>query len=309
MSNMRETETEHVKKSLVSAAPSEGNISGVLWAFFGVGLFGFIYISGRLSGGEISAAQLIWFRYLGALATVCAWLLLQPGKRAQVRSRQVPVHAVRAIAGGGGGMAAIYAAGHMPVASATAIGLMDGLFVVLMGVFLLRERFSSAQWLAALVCLAGAAVVVVASGSVSIGASDWLPAAVALLGAFMVATESILIKKLARSEPSISVLFYVSLFGSLLFALPAAMNWSALGVGEIAMFLLLGPIAIAGQLCNINAFRNSDAALIGPIRYTWIIWGSFFGWLFFDEIPTTFMALGIALILAGGFYLAFSRNR
>lgn len=298
-----------MKNSVASDAGSEGNLPGVVWAFFGVGLFGFIYISGRLSGGEVSAGQLIWFRYLGALATVCVWLVIRPEKRVQVRSRQVPVHVVRAIAGGGGGMAAIYAAAHMPVASATAIGLMDGLFVVLLGVFLLRERFSRLQWLASFVCLAGAATVVVSSGSVSIQASDWLPAAVALLGAFMVASESILIKKLARSEPSISVLFYVSLFGSIIFAIPAAMSWSGLNLGEIGIFLLLGPIAIVGQLCNINAFRNSDAALIGPIRYTWIIWGAFFGWIFFAELPTGPMAMGITLILAGGFYLAFSRHR
>jgi drug/metabolite transporter (DMT)-like permease len=277
MSNIGETKSPNVKNSLISAPPAEGNISGVLWAFFGVGLFGFIYISGRLSEGEVSAGQLIWFRYLGALMTVCAWLVVKPRRRSQIRSRQVPVHAVRAFAGGGGGMAAIYAAGHMPVASATAIGLMDGLFVVLLGVFLLRERFSALQWLAALVCLAGAVIVVLASGSVSIRSSDWLPAAVALLGALMVAAESILIKKLARSEPSISVLFYVSLFGSLIFTLPAAMSWSELSFIEAAIFLLLGPIAIAGQLCGINVFRNADATLIGPIRYTRIIWAAFFG--------------------------------
>lgn len=285
------------------------NLAGVIWAFLGVGLFGFIYISGRLSGNEISAGQLIWFRYAGAFLAISLWLILFPSERAKLRSRQIPVHGLRALAGGGGGMAAIYAASHMSVTGATAIGLLDGLFVIILGVVLLSEQFSLKQWAAAGLCLFGAAVVVLASGAASLRIDEIAPASVALLGALLVATESILIKKLARSESSVSVLFYVSLFGSILFAAPAAISWNALTPAATGTLLLLGPIALAGQLCNIFAFRNSDAALIGPIRYTWIIWGAFFGWLFFGEIPVAATWAGMTLILCGGCYLAFSRNR
>lgn len=284
------------------------NLTGVFWAFLGVGLFGFIYISGRLSGSEISAGQLIWFRYIGALIVISLWIAIFPSERAKVRSRQVPVHGLRALAGGGGGMAAIYAASHMSVTGATAIGLLDGLFVIILGVVLLGERFSAKQWVAAALCLIGAAVVVLASGAASLRFEDMLPAGAALLGALLVATESILIKKLARSESSVSVLFYVSLFGAVIFSVPAAASWNSLGPAAIGLFLLLGPIALVGQLCNIFAFRRSDAALIGPIRYTWIIWGAFFGWVFFDEIPMVATWAGMALILCGGCYLAFTRN-
>ncbi|WP_374427019.1 DMT family transporter [Paracoccus sp. (in: a-proteobacteria)] len=285
------------------------NLTGVLWAFLGVGLFGLIYISGRFSGSEISAGQLIWFRYLGALITMLLWIAALPAERVKSRSRQVPVHGLRAMAGGGGGMAAIYAASHMSVTGATAIGLLDGLFIIILGVFLLGERFSVKQWAAAACCLVGAGVVVLASGAAALRVEDMLPAGVALLGALLVATESILIKKLARSEPSVSVLFYVSLFGAVIFSVPAAISWNSISLGETGLMLLLGPIALAGQLCNIFAFRRSDAALIGPVRYTWIIWGALFGWVFFGEIPMPATWGGIALILCGGCYLAFSRNR
>ena len=288
---------------------AENNAAGVAWAFFGVGLFGFVYLSGRMSGGEISAGQLIWFRYVGALLTIVLWLAFRPRDRRKIKSNQVHVHAIRALAGGGGGMAAIYAASHMSVTGATAIGLLDGLFVIILGIAALGERFAPNQWGAAAVCLLGAAIVVAGGGDVALRAGELVPAGVALLGAFMVAVESILIKKLARSEVSISVLFYVSLFGSLIFTLPASIEWSPLDFRQALLLLLLGPIALAGQLCNINALRISDAALIGPIRYTWIIWGAFFGWLFFDEAPVPQTLVGMALVLGGGSYLAFARNR
>ncbi|MBL6431817.1 MAG: hypothetical protein HPM95_14470 [Alphaproteobacteria bacterium] len=86
-------------------------------------------------------------------------------------------------------------------------------------------------------------------------------------GAVLIAVESILIKTLARSERAIIVLFYVNLFGMLLFAGPALWQWQPVPAALTGAFVLLGPIAILAQVCNIQAFRLSDAALIGPVRY------------------------------------------
>lgn len=285
------------------------NMFGVLWAVLGVGLFGLIYVSGKMTGGAISAGQIIWFRYFGALLTMLIWLMLRRNDLRLIASKQVGLHAVRALAGGGGGMAAIYAASNMEVASATSIGLLDGLFTILLGVFLLKEAFTPTQWLSALVCLFGAMFVVAGGDSVSLDVNNWFPALIALCGAAMVAIESIMIKTLARSEPAVSVLLYVSAFGTLIFLVPALWLWQPLGSLQTLALLSLGPIAIAGQLCNIKAFRLSDAALIGPIRYSWIIWGTAFGWIFFNEVPSLTTYLGSALILAGGAKLAFSRAR
>ena len=285
----------------------DNNIQGVIWAFLGVGFFSLIYVSGKLSGGNISAGQIIWFRYVGAVISVFVWLILKPSEKKNIVSEQVPVHAIRALAGGLGGMAAIYAASNMHVVSATAIGLLDGLFTIIFGVFLLKEAFGRFQWLAATVCLAGA-LFIVASGGLSFEGNGWFVPLVAICGALLVAIESILIKTLARSEPAISVLLYVSLFGALIFLFPAIKQWETINWYQAFAFLLLGPIAIAGQLCNIMAFRTSDAAVIGPIRYTWIIWGAAFGWFLFGEVITLEIIGGSVLILLGGIYLATSRS-
>ncbi|MBL6431816.1 MAG: DMT family transporter [Alphaproteobacteria bacterium] len=108
---------------------------------------------GKWSGGVASAAQIIWLRYVGGFLCVVAWALLSRERVRGLATPQLPVHAVRAAAGGSGGMAAIYAATNMPVADATAIGLLDGFFTVLLGVFVLKEAFTLRQWGAALVFL------------------------------------------------------------------------------------------------------------------------------------------------------------
>ncbi|MCA1242278.1 DMT family transporter [Stappia stellulata] len=297
-------------RDLTSTAGAFDNAKGVAWAAVAVALFALIFVSGKWSGGVASAAQIIWLRYVGGFLCVVAWALLSRERVRGLATPQLPVHAVRAAAGGGGGMAAIYAATNMPVADATAIGLLDGFFTVLLGVFVLKEAFTPRQWGAALVCLAGAMIVVAGDGAgLHLQADTLLAGLVALAGAVLIAVESILIKTLARSERAIIVLFYVNLFGMLLFAAPALWQWQPVPAALTGAFVLLGPIAILAQVCNIQAFRLSDAALIGPVRYTWIVFGALFGWVLFGETPTTATYAGGALILIGGAGLAASRSR
>jgi drug/metabolite transporter (DMT)-like permease len=284
------------------------NAAGVAWAALAVGLFAFIYVSGKLTGNHAPAVQIIWLRYLGGLCTVLLLLAITRAKPSALRTTQAPVHALRAAAGGLGGAAAIYAAAHMPVVSASAIGLLDGVFAIVLGVALLREGVSGRQYMAAAVCLVGALVVLAGKGAFNaVGQLPVLPALAALAGALAVAIEAILIKKLARSERLLPVLFYVNLFGSLLFAVPGLAGWTGVAPLHLALFLLLGPLAIVAQSCNIQALRNADVAVIGPIRYVWIVYAMVFGALLFGERIAPVDLLGAALVLAGGLWLAFTR--
>jgi drug/metabolite transporter (DMT)-like permease len=179
------------------------------------------------------------------------------------------------------------------------------LFAIAFGVLLLRERVDASHWIAALLCLTGAGVILAGKGAFeAFHISQILPIVVALGGALLVAAESILIKTLSRSEPATTVLFYVNLFGALLFAPAAFIYWNPLDVSQVLLFLSLGPIAILAQSCNIFAYRHSDVALLAPVRYTWIIFAVIFGYVFFDEqlAPSTY--LGASCLILGGAWLA-----
>jgi drug/metabolite transporter (DMT)-like permease len=298
-------------KVAISAAPIDrtSNAKGIAWAVAAVGLFALIYLSGKLTGGVAAASQIIWLRYVGGFTTVLLLICISRVSWQDLATGQLYVHVFRAASGGGGGMAAIYAAANMPVAEAAAIGLLDGFFTVILGVIILKEVVSHGQWAAGSVCLVGATVVAVGNGAtLHLDPAMYTPSLIALAGAFLVAIESILIKTLARSENALIVLFYVNLLGILLFAAPTALQWQPISSLYIAVFLCLGPISIIAQTCNIRAFRLADAALIGPVRYTWMIFGACFGLLFFGEMPRVSTFLGGALIILGGLGLAVSRS-
>lgn len=293
-----------------SASPTHSNLPGVLWALTAVGLFTFIYIAAKLSGTGASALQVMWLRFAGGLITCTGLMFLRGGPRSVLPTSRVGLHVARASAGAFGSSAAVFAASHMPVASASAIGLLDGLFVVILGLVVLHEKVSVRQWCAILVSLAGAVTVLAAQGA--FGGWDpafGIPALSAAAGALLVAVESILIKSLVRTERALTVLFYVNLIACALLAIPAALTWVPLpGIWWLG-FIALGPLAIAAQYCNIRAFRVADASVIGPVRYTWVVYGALCGAWFFGDALTPMLWAGIALVLLGGGWLALLRTR
>ena len=289
---------------LLAIGEVQTNAKGIAWALVAVGLFSLIYLSGRLTGGVASAVQIIWLRYIGGFIIVLFILGYRKIHWSAFSTRQLHVHFFRAAAGGGSCAAAIYAATHMSVVDATAIGLLDGLFTVLLGVFVLREMVSARHWMAAVTCLLGALIVVFGNGiTFRLEGSISLPGCVALAGAALVAIESILIKTLVRSEDTLMVLFYVNFFGIVIFAFPGLWFWQDLASEHILIFLGLGLIAFVAQACNIRAFRISDVAVIGPVRYSLIIYGVLFGALFFGEKPGVTTYIGSVFILLSGLWL------
>lgn len=288
---------------------TSSNLKGIAWAGLAIAIFAFIFLSGKFSGGAASATQIMWMRYAGGFLTVGAVVLITRTPLADLATSQARFHVLRAAMGSGGGITAIYAAAHMPVANATAIGLLDAVFVMALGVYLLKEVVTTRQLTAAAMCLAGALIVVLFGSGVRLGEATLEASGAALASALFLAIETILIKKLARSEKALAFLLYVNLFGTLLLTIPGLMQWRPIPLSYVLAFLALGPLAIAGQACNIMAYRLADVSLLAPVKYTWIVFAALFGFVFFAEVPAAATFAGGALIVAGGVALALSRTR
>lgn len=282
-------------------------LQAALWVLAAALAFSVVYASGKLAGGLVPALVIVWVRYLSGFVTVSAVSLVRHGSlRPGLASRKLAFHALRALCGIGGLGCAVYASTAMPLADAAALKLLQGVFVMILAVLLLRERIAAGQALAAALCLGGAFVIVTGTAgeisAASLLASGAAPL-VALLAAFLVACETILIKFLARTETALSMLFLVNGFASLLMTLALPWIWVPVTPLQLAPLFLLGPLAIAGQMCNIRGFRLADAAWLAPFGYSSVVFAALLGWVFFDHLPGLATLAGTALIVGGGLLL------
>ena len=276
------------------------NLKAVIWVLVATAIFSLIFASGKLIGNADLVWHIIFFRYLAGLAFM---LFIAKYKAIKIeRSPKWHMHFLRAFFGGAGGCAAIYAAANMAVADAAAIGLLDGVIAVMLGIFIFSERVTTKHWLAILGCLVGAAIILSDKGAFQ-NALD-TPALIALLGAILLALESAFIRALATKEKIISILLHVNFFGVLLFSIPAIYTWNASDLDTKLLFCLLGPLALLGQYCNIQGYKIAPLSIVAPVGYSWILFALAIDYFMFNQVIGYITVLGAILIIASGYLLA-----
>ena len=286
------------------------NAKAILWVTLGTALFTIIYASGKMAHGIADPFQVIFLRYVSGFSTLIVVSFLFGDGLFSYRSKKPASHLLRAIFGCYGGAAIIHASAQMPILDATAISLLYVIFIVALGVVLLKERITRMHWLAIGVSSAGAAIVMGAQGAFQSFDPAYLwPAAIALIGALLIAFEAILIRTLSQSEKTLTVLLHVNFFGLFLVAIPAFSAWQSINLTETLLILMLGPIAISAQFCVIRGYRIADVSIVGPVDYTWLLFAGLLGFLFFGEVPSGGVLFGAALIALGGVLLALVKSR
>ena len=71
---------------------------------------------------------------------------------------------------------------------------------------------------------------------------------------------------------------------------------------DLALFVLIGALAVAGHFLLAHAFARAEAARLAPLHYTTLVWGMAFGYLMFAEIPTALTLAGAILIATGAWF-------
>jgi drug/metabolite transporter (DMT)-like permease len=63
---------------------------------------------------------------------------------------------------------------------------------------------------------------------------------------------------------------------------------------------LAGVLGGVGQILLTSSYREADASLIAPFEYSSMLLALGVGYIIFDEIPSTTMLVGAAIIITAG---------
>ncbi len=293
----------------VGVAPRDWtNLVAAFYAIAATCIFSPIFMSGRFTGDAASPIQIMFLRYVGGLFTITIVCLWQSQSWSSLQSPYRLSQFWRVFTGATGAIALIYGNAHMPLVDASAINLLRVVFLIVLGMIILGERLNRSRSLGIVICIVGAALIMVARGAFSgFGIEYLLPAGVVLVGSMFVAAEGLFIKILATSDRPLVTIVHANVFGVLLLLIPAVLTWGSLGPVNFAL-LMLGPVAILGQYLTIRANALASVSVLAPLSYSSLIFAAVIGWAFFAEVPTLGVALGAATIAVGGIVLALTRR-
>ncbi len=241
----------------------------------------------------------VWARYAGQMLVVTpfAWQRAGPGFW---RARHPVLQLVRSLFLL---MATICFFGglrYLPLAEGSAITFLAPIFVVVLSGPLLGEQPTQARWIASVAGFAGILILV------RPGSAIFHPATLLLIVAALCNALYFLITRKLADESAYTTLFYSALAGTigLSLALPWQFEGGAPTLRDGALFLLLGLFAGLGHWFVINAYLLAAASMLTPFTYLQMIWATLYGFAIFGQLPDKASALGMAIIVASGLWLA-----
>ena len=193
----------------------------------------------------------------------------------------------------------------LPLATVTAIAFASPVFVAVFSAPILREHVGWRQWAAISVGFAGVLIIVRPVST----AFDW--ALAVPVGAAMAAgLRDVLTRRLARRDLSLTTLFWSSVI-VVTISLPivVGVGWHSVTTTDWALFLLSGLLNAGAHLLMIEAFRNGQAAVVSPFRYTALVWSVLIGFLVWGDVPDRWTIVGALVIAGSGVYLLWRGSR
>ena len=268
----------------------------------GIGLFVASLAAMSLLGALIKSlsdtyplSQLLAIRF--AVATLAFAITLPSiGGFAGLATTQPLGHALRTVSGIASLGLFYVALASIPLADATALAYSAPIFIVVLSVPLLGEVVGWRRWSAVIAGFAG--MILIASpnaDSVSIGVLAGIGSAV--MGALV----SIFLRRLSKTEKTVTIGIYYNFTGTVVFTAWAfSVGWVQPSGPDIGMLLAFGVLAGLQQWTYNHSHRYAEVSLLAPFDYVIFIFAALLGYFFWNEVPTQSTWLGGAIIIASG---------
>ena len=181
---------------------------------------------------------------------------------------------------------------NLPLATVVSITFAAPIFTTIMSIFFLSEKVGLYRWMAVLVGFIG--IIIISEPGFNSLNFYYIYPIIFCLGLSYVA---IAIRQLSETEPVwlIGLYFSFSIMILSFFTLPQ--GWVLPSLKDL---LLLSTLGILGGLANLwltQSYKFSEVSLVTPLKYLALVFAIIFGYVFWNEIPTTKTLLGSALVI------------
>lgn len=245
----------------------------------------------------VHAIQIVWARQMG-LVLVVLLLAVRLGP-AIVRTDQVGLQILRGALAVMAPLCFAVAFAFVPLAEGIAVTFIAPLIVIALSAVFLGENVTCWQWLATVIGLVGAIVIV------RPGAGLFHPTIIlAFCAATLFAARQVIGRVLARRDNAETTMAFTALVGFSVLSCALPFVWEAPASSSVAaVFAAMALFAAFGEICAIRAVEMASAAIVAPMQYTTILWATLFGWAIFEQLPDGWTWGGTAIIVGSGIYI------
>lgn len=193
----------------------------------------------------------------------------------------------------------VYAVKFLSLADTYAIFFIAPLLVTGLSMPLLGETVGWRRWIAIVVGLCGALIMLRPGGNKlgTVGALAATAAAVAY------AFSAISVRVLTRTDSTPSMVLWFLILLTVFAGALSAPVWVPVRAEHWPGLVGMGASGALAQHFITQAFRHAPASVIAPFEYTALLWGAGIDWVYWHVLPGPRLFLGGGIVIASGLYL------
>ncbi len=264
--------------------------------------FSAMHVLVRYVARDVPPMQIAFLRnFFGVI--VFAPLLMSNGL-SFLRTKRIGLHAVRGVLNAVAMLMFFTALALAPVARITALSFSAPLFMALLSVIFLGERFRIRRWLAIVLGFTGT-LIILRPGMIPLDPGSVLVVASALVWAVTM----IVIKVLSRTESSFAITAYMNIFLSLFSLGPALWVWVTPPPEMWVWLVAIGVLGTIAQLALSQALKETEPTAVLPFDFLKLVWATLLGMWVFGELPDIITWIGALVVFASGFFIAYREHQ
>ena len=240
---------------------------------------------------HIPAIEIILFRSIISLGLSLSVLI---PKKISPWGKNKPILIARGVAGAIALMIYFTLIQQIPLATAATLQYLAPIFTAIIGIFLVKERVHTLQWVFFAVAFGG--VIMIQGFDPRISATHLI---MGITTSIFMGLAYNFIRKLKTSEHPLVIIFYFPFV-----MLPISLVWTSFvwvtPVGWDWLFLILvGVTTQIAQFFMTKSYQTAELSKVSILNYVGIVYALLFGYLLFDETFNLMTYAGMILVLSG----------
>ena len=254
---------------------------------------------------DYSIFQIMGVEFATATALLVFFAVLKNGNRAErqtLRMNRPSLHLLRGIVQILGQSLVFLAIPHLSLAEFYVIVFCMPIITVLQVGWFLKERPPTLIWPVLAVNFAGVLIALRPDQ----GLSPW--ALFALAGAILLSGSLVVLRKMMESETPEMTAITASAALAMGALAVTPFVYKAVATRDFALMMVGGAFFAPAQIMLSNAFRLAPAAFASPPQFLQLVYGAVGGYIVFGDIPSLWIYIGGATVIAANAFLLFAQN-
>lgn len=285
------------------ATPRSRPLAGGLLVLTSALLFAGVGALVKVTSADLPTEVIVFFRNAVATVLFLPWLMMRRGSLT-LSTNCLHLHLLRATAGLGAMYCFFIALKLLRLADAMLLCYTLPIFIPIIEWLWLREPVSRQTKMAVMVGFIGIILVLkpgfgLFQAAGLVGLASGMLAALAIVG----------IRRMTVTEPVVRIVFYFTMFGTLVSSIPLAWAWQNPEGHMLWALCLMGVLAVMAQMCLTKGYSLAPAGQVGPFSYGNVVFAALMGWLIWGETLDGLTMVGAVLTCLAGIIATYHSDR